>query len=108
MDIGAVQPGDRVACPGSNAPVQCYNCGKPHHYAKDCKEPKQDKDACFYCGRTGHQAKECRKKKADKARTLSTKKTEDEDDQKEIVEEEEEVAIGMNDEDFADFRNGSN
>jgi len=34
---------------------ECYKCGKPSHYANECRSVK-----CYNCGKTGHFAKDCR------------------------------------------------
>ncbi|GJY66976.1 reverse transcriptase domain-containing protein [Tanacetum coccineum] len=41
----------------------CYNCGKPVHYARNCMFPKMVKDGandCYNCGKSGHYAKDCK------------------------------------------------
>lgn len=38
----------------------CYNCGRGGHIAKDCKEPKREREQCCYnCGKPGHLARDC-------------------------------------------------
>ena len=38
---------------------KCYNCGKPGHISRDCKEGPE----CYECGGFGHIARECSKNK---------------------------------------------
>ncbi|XP_072277329.1 CCHC-type zinc finger nucleic acid binding protein, partial [Pyxicephalus adspersus] len=38
----------------------CYNCGRGGHIAKDCKEPRKEREQCCYnCGKPGHLARDC-------------------------------------------------
>ncbi|AEK79584.1 gag protein [Simian immunodeficiency virus] len=37
--------------------LQCFNCGKPGHTARNCRAPR--KKGCWRCGQEGHQMKDC-------------------------------------------------
>ena len=56
---------------GDNRDVECYNCGKKGHLAKDCKGPPK----CKHCGMTGHLAKDCWQKDPSKKPAAATAKT---------------------------------
>ena len=56
--------------------IECYNCRRKGHMARDCRAPKSDNSgrnrgqhdrkqagqACFLCGKPGHYARDCRSK----------------------------------------------
>ena len=55
------QPPRREAPPRDLRDVQCPNCHRKGHLARDCTEPQKARDArtCFKCGKTGHLKKDC-------------------------------------------------
>ena len=53
--------------------IECYNCHKKGHMARDCRKPRSDKGGrgrgqhqaergCYWCGKPGHFARDCRSK----------------------------------------------
>ena len=40
-------------------PIVCYNCGKPGHIAKDCKQDETKLIQCFSCRGNGHISRDC-------------------------------------------------
>ena len=42
-----------------NSKDKCYNCGKPGHISRECKEGPE----CYECGGFGHIARDCTKNK---------------------------------------------
>ncbi|KAJ1434907.1 Zinc finger, CCHC-type [Sesbania bispinosa] len=53
--------------------IECYNCGKYGHVAKDCYSVK-----CYNCGKLGHISKDCRSEKKKEEPTNFLAKEEDE------------------------------
>ena len=60
-----------------NKDIECFNCRKKGHMARDCRAPKSEKggrakdqndkkrNLCFSCGKPGHYARDCRSKTGD-------------------------------------------
>ncbi|KAJ1378995.1 Zinc finger, CCHC-type [Sesbania bispinosa] len=57
----------------TNNNIECYNCGKHGHVAKDCYSIK-----CYNCGKQGHISKDCRAKKKEDEPTNFLVEEEDE------------------------------
>nr|AAP87958.1 gag protein [Human immunodeficiency virus 1] len=47
---------------GSKRIVNCFNCGKEGHIARNCRAPR--KKGCWKCGKEGHQMKDCTERQA--------------------------------------------
>ncbi|KAK7580453.1 hypothetical protein V9T40_001082 [Parthenolecanium corni] len=56
-ESGAVMTASVNGSHDSTKPISCFGCGKPHHGAIDCTNPRK---VCYNCGKLGsHTAKEC-------------------------------------------------
>lgn len=63
---------------------KCFNCHKPGHLSKHCREPKS-KDSvvsCSYCGRTGHEEDRCWDKRSGGSKPFSVGKAPAQSDSK--------------------------
>lgn len=54
-----------------NSKDKCYNCGKPGHISRECKEGPE----CYECGGFGHIARDCPKNPNSKERKRSPRRS---------------------------------
>lgn len=57
--------------PAKDKKDKCFNCNKPGHISRDCKEGPE----CYECGAHGHIARDCPKKKSPKRRSNSPQRS---------------------------------
>ena len=43
---------------GTSVSVRCYNCNRPGHLSRNCRQPKRQ-PVCYSCNQPGHVARDC-------------------------------------------------
>ena len=62
---GRARGGSRVSNLRGTSSGVCYNCSRPGHMARDCREETVTPTVtCFVCGKVGHYARNCEQRKS--------------------------------------------
>lgn len=62
VETKTIRPKDDSQNTNVRENLRCFNCNKPGHVFKECKQPKRERGSCYECGGMDHQLKQCPKK----------------------------------------------